>query len=278
MADMKVETAWLPRNEAEARYGFRLYQGGAVPGKDIRVVKTGDWDVEACAGTHLGSTSEVGFVKIVYTERVQDGVERLGYAVGLKALHAVQAQEGLLWKVSETLNAPVDKLDKTVEKTLSELKEARSENKRLLKELAAKESEVGQAQTSEATVEVNGVAIVKRGFGEVIDTNRMIQTATEVIKRNDSTVTLFYGSDGKTCRIMLMAGETAIKKGVNCGTIVKEVAPIMGGGGGGRANFAQGGGTKCDKLSETVQAAEESAKKQLQNNHETRTRESLHNC
>ena len=82
-ANMKIEITWYPRNEAEARYGFRLYQGGAVPGKDIRVVKTGDWDVEACAGTHLGSTLEVGFVKIVYTERVQDGVERLGYAVGL---------------------------------------------------------------------------------------------------------------------------------------------------------------------------------------------------
>ena len=66
-ADMKVTTTWYPRNEAEARYGFRLYQGGAVPGKDIRVVKTGDWDVEACAGTHLRSTLEVGYVKIVYT-------------------------------------------------------------------------------------------------------------------------------------------------------------------------------------------------------------------
>lgn len=263
MDDMKVETVWLPRNEAEARYGFRLYQGGAVPGKDIRVVKTGDWDVEACAGTHLGSTSEVGFVKIVYTERVQDGVERLGYAVGLKALRAVQEQESLLWKVSETLNAPVDKLDKTVEKTLNELKDARSENKRLLKELAAKESAIGQAQTSEAAVEVNGVAIVKRDFGEVIDTNRMIQTATEIIKRNDAAVALFYGSDGKTCRIMLMAGDTAVKKGVNAGQIVKETAPIMGGGGGGRPNFAQGGGTTADKLAEAVSAAEQAVKKQL---------------
>ena len=82
-ANMKVDTTWYPRNEAESRYGFRLYQGGAVPGKDIRVVKTGDWDVEACAGTHLGHTGEVSYVKIIYTERVQDGVERLGYAVGL---------------------------------------------------------------------------------------------------------------------------------------------------------------------------------------------------
>ncbi len=59
LANMRVETSWMPRNEAESRYGFRLYQGGAVPGKDIRVVKTGDWDVEACAGTHLKSTGEM---------------------------------------------------------------------------------------------------------------------------------------------------------------------------------------------------------------------------
>ncbi len=155
-ANMKVETTWYPRNEAESRYGFRLYQGGAVPGKDIRVVKTGDWDVEACAGTHLGHTGEVGFVKIVYTERVQDGVERLGYAVGLKALKAVQEQESLLWKVSEVLTAPIDKLDKTAEKVVKELKEVNVEKRRLIKELAAKESTVGQTQTCEAAVEVDG--------------------------------------------------------------------------------------------------------------------------
>ncbi|MCL5876283.1 MAG: alanine--tRNA ligase [Candidatus Bathyarchaeota archaeon] len=263
-ANMKVETTWLPRNDAEARYGFRLYQGGAVPGKDIRVVKTGDWDVEACAGTHLGSTGEVGFVKIVYTERVQDGVERLGYAVGLKALKAVQDQESLLTKVSEVLNAPVEKLDKTAEKLVKELKEAQLDKRRLIKELAEKESASAQTQTAEAATEIEGVSIVKRDFGEVIDVNRMLTTASEIIKRNDATVTLFYGSDGKTCRLMVMAGEAAVKKGVNAGNVVKEAAPIFGGGGGGRPNFAQGGGTKCDKLAETVQAAEEVVKKQLQ--------------
>jgi alanyl-tRNA synthetase len=262
-ANMKVETTWYPRNEAESRYGFRLYQGGAVPGKDIRVVKTGDWDVEACAGTHLGTTGEVEFVKIVYTERVQDGVERLGYAVGLKALKAVQAQESLLWKVSEVLTAPVDKVDKTAEKVVKELKEANVEKRRLIKELAEKESSVGGAQTCEAAVEVDGISIVKRDFGEIIDVDRMLKTASEIIKKNEATVTLFYGSDGKTCRIMVMAGEAAVQKGVNSGSIVKDVAPIMGGGGGGRPNFAQGGGTICDKLKETVQAAEDTVKKQL---------------
>jgi alanyl-tRNA synthetase len=262
-ANMKVETTWLPRNEAESRYGFRLYQGGAVPGKDIRVVKTGDWDVEACAGTHLGHTSEVGFIKIVYTERVQDGVERLGYAVGLKALKAVQNQEDLLLKVSEALTAPIDKLDKTAEKVVKELKEANLEKRRLIKELAEKESAVGSTQTSEDTLEEDGITIITRDFGEVIDIDRMLRTASEIIKRNEATVTIFYGSDTKTCKLMVMAGETAVQKGINAGSIVKEAAPVFGGGGGGRQSFAQGGGTKPEKLVEAVQTAQEAVKKQL---------------
>jgi alanyl-tRNA synthetase len=262
-ANMKVETAWFPRTEAESRYGFRLYQGGAVPGKDIRVVKTGDWDVEACAGTHLGNTGEVGFVKIVYTERVQDGIERLGYAVGLDALKAVQEQESLLRKVSEVLAAPIDKLDQTTKKIVKELKEANSERRRLIKELAAKECVVGQENTYEDTFEVEGITIVKRDFAEVIDSDRMLRTADEIIKRNEATVALFYGSDGKTCKLIIMAGVIAVQKGVNANQIMKKVASTFGGGGGGRPNFAQGGGTKPEKLKETVRAAEDTIKNQL---------------
>jgi alanyl-tRNA synthetase len=264
LANLRVETAWLSRNEAESRYGFRLYQGGAVPGKEIRVVKTGDWDVEACAGTHLNSTGEIGFIKIVYTERVQDGVERLAYAVGLQALKAVQQQERLLWKVSEVLSAPVEKLDKTAERIAKELKEANAEKRKLIKELAAKESAGFESTaTSEVMQEINGVKLVKRDFQEAIDVNRMVQTANKVIERDEATVTLFYGTDGKTARILVMAGKAALAKGVHAGEVVKAVSPIIGGGGGGRPNFAQGGGTQPEKLQEAVEKAEETIKKQL---------------
>jgi alanyl-tRNA synthetase len=263
LADMQVETAWMPRSEAESRYGFRLYQGGAVPGKDIRVVKTGDWDVEACAGTHLKRTGEIGFLKIVYTERIQDGVERLGYAVGLHALNAVQQQESLLWKVSEMLGAPLEKLDKTAEKLMKELKEANAEKRRLIKELAAKESAIGITEVAGVAQEMDGIRLVKRNFQEEIDVNRMVQTANEIIKRNEATVTLFYGTDGKNARVLVMAGKAAVKKGVKANDVVEAVSPIIGGGGGGKPNFAQGGGTKPEKLQDAVKAAEETIRKQL---------------
>ncbi|MCW4007430.1 MAG: alanine--tRNA ligase [Candidatus Bathyarchaeota archaeon] len=263
LADMPVTTAWMPRSQAEAQYGFRLYQGGAVPGKDIRVVKTGDWDVEACAGTHLKRTGEIGFLKILYTERIQDGVERLVYAVGLYALKAVQQQERLLWKVSEILSAPLEKLDKTAEKLVKELKEANAENRRLIKELAARDSAaLEQPKAAEQTEEIGGVTIVERCFQEV-DVNRIVQTANEIVKRNEAAVALLFAADEKNARVLVMAGKVAVEKGINAGEIVRAAASIIGGGGGGKPNFAQGGGTQPEKLQEAVKTAKEIIKKQL---------------
>lgn len=263
LQNMTVTTAWMPRSEAESRYGFRLYQGGAVPGKEIRVVATGDWDVEACAGTHLKSTGEIGFIKIIHTERVQDGVERLVYSVGIPALKAVQENEKLLWRVSEILNAPLEKLDKTAERLVKELKEANAERRKLIKELAERESAGVGAGKAEEVKEISGLKLVFRDFKEEIDVDRMVQTASEMIKRDDATVAIFYGSNGKNARIMVMAGKTALDKGVNAGEIVREASAIIGGGGGGKPNFAQGGGTKTEQLPEATKKAEETIKKQL---------------
>jgi alanyl-tRNA synthetase len=263
LANMPVTTVWMSRSEAESRYGFRLYQGGAVPGKDIRVVKTGNWDVEACAGTHLKNTGEIGFLKIVYTERIQDGVERLGYAVGIYALKAVQESELLLWKISETLNASIEKLDRTAKKLVKELKEANSEKRKLIKELAAKESVVDTSEATAIVQEIEGITIVKRDFHEKISVDRMVQTANEIVKSNPATITLMYGEDGKNARILVMAGDAAVEKGVNANELVKTIAPIVGGGGGGKPNFAQCGGTQPERIQEAIKTAEETIRKQL---------------
>ena len=263
LRNIPVETAWMSRNEAESQYGFRLYQGGAVPGKEIRVVKTGDWDVEACAGTHLKSTLEIGFLKIVHSERVQDGVERLVYSIGIPAVKVVQRSEQLLMKLSETMNAPVEKLATTAGKLVRELKEGNVERRRLIKELALRDSGSLGTKLGEHAEEVDGITLVTRDFDGSIDVERMVQTANETIRKNDATVSIFYGSDGKNARIMVMAGEAALKKGANAGEIVREASRIVGGGGGGKPNFAQGGGTNVDKLSEAVKGAKTTLLRQL---------------
>lgn len=259
-----VETMWLPRSEAESQYGFRLYQGGAVPGKEIRVVKVGDWDVEACAGTHVRNTGEIGFIKIIRSERIQDGVERLVYAVGIQALRAVQKSEELLWRVSEILNAPLEKLDKTAERLVKELKEVKAERKKLVEKLAKQAVVgVGAEKGVEAVREIGGVRLVIRDFKDELNVDVMVQTANEIIMKDDAAVALFYGSDGKTARLMVMAGRKAVEKGVDAAEIVREASAIIGGGGGGRPNFAQGGGTRPEKLKEALEKVEEVLRKQI---------------
>ncbi|HVO85765.1 MAG TPA: alanine--tRNA ligase [Candidatus Eisenbacteria bacterium] len=262
LRNIPVDVSWMPRNEAENRYGFRLYQGGVVPGKEIRVVRAGDWDVEACAGTHLKNTGEIGFIKIIHSERVQDGVERLEYSVGMSAVRAVQTNERLLRKVSETLTAPIEKLDQTAEKLVKELKEANVERRKFIKELASRESTVDAAASGESE-EVNGVKIVLRNFQDSTDVERMVQTANEIIKKDEAVAVIFYGANEKNARIMVMAGKIAIEKGLNAGEIVRAASAFIGGGGGGSANFAQGGGTHPSKLQEAVKKAKETLKKQI---------------
>jgi len=264
LRSIPVETAWLPRNEAESRYGFRLYQGGAVPGKEIRVVRVGDWDVEACAGTHLKNTDEIGFIKIIHTERVQDGVERLAYSIGIPAVKTVQRNERLLVKLTEALSAPLEKLDKTAEKIMRDLKEANLERRRLIKELAVQESiALGAKAEAEKSKEIGGIRLLIRDFRESIDVDRMVHTASEIVKSSDQTVTIFYGANGTNARILVMAGKGAVERGINANEIAREASAILGGGGGGKTNFAQGGGSEVKMLPKAVKKAEQLLRKQL---------------
>jgi len=211
----------------------------------------------------LKGTGEIGFLKIVHSERVQDGVERLAYSIGIPAIKVVQKNEELLMKISETLNAPLEKLDKTAEKLVKELKEANTERRRFVKEMAVQDSTKLHNDEVVKAKEIAGIKLLIRDFQECIDVDRMVQTANEIIKRDEATVAIFYGSDGRNARMMVMAGKAAIEKGVNANEVVRESAAIIGGGGGGKPNFAQGGGTRTERLVEAIKKAEEAITKKL---------------
>lgn len=252
-----VVTEWLPRDEAEASYGFRLYQGGAVPGKKIRVVKVDDWEVEACAGTHIKNTGEVGFIKILHTARIQDGVERLVYSTGRYAVEASQRNGKLLRKLSGTLDAPLEKLLPTTKRLLREWKEMRREKERLQKTLAAKGATSLQPQKmSEFNVLIGTVDWIS-------DEQGLISTSNEFVKTGANTIAVVGGVIGDNARIAISVGRNAIDIGVTASEIASTSGALLGGGGSGTRSFAQAGGPQKSRLHEALSRVEEDLKRKL---------------
>ncbi|MFW9928785.1 MAG: alanine--tRNA ligase [Candidatus Thorarchaeota archaeon] len=109
------------RDKAEEKYGMEIYQGGAIPSTNLRIVSFKD--DEACSGTHLKSTSEIGFLKIISAERIQDGIVRLSYEIGQDAVERVQKEEALLRNLSSLLKGSFDDLPKKGQKIIEEWKQ-----------------------------------------------------------------------------------------------------------------------------------------------------------
>ena len=120
----------LSREEAEKKYGFRIYQGGVVPEKNLRIISIDKLDHEACGGTHVNKTGEIGFISIIKTKRVQDGVVRLEFVAGDVAVKQLKESEKLLKESCDVLKVKEDELPKKVEELFNKWKEKRKEVKK----------------------------------------------------------------------------------------------------------------------------------------------------
>ncbi|MGD0718237.1 MAG: alanine--tRNA ligase [Thermoplasmata archaeon] len=127
--DRPVKSYFESRTEAERRFGFTLYQGGAVPGRELRIVDIGEFDVEACGGTHCTHTSEVGAIALLGVERIQDGIVRLTYASGERALDIREEHEAVLREAAHRLHVPLEKIPEGIDRLLSEVEASRRAEK-----------------------------------------------------------------------------------------------------------------------------------------------------
>ena len=252
MEGIPVETAWMERGDAEKKYGFRLYQGGVPPGKKIRVVRISDFDVEACAGTHCKNTSEVGPVKILGCERIQDGVERIEFASGIPAIKNIQKMETTLKDSCSVLSVLPDRLPKTVKRFFEEWKEL---NKKLEQQMelfasAKVESLIKKAET------INNVKIVSEISKSDID--ELVALAKTLIK--EENVIAVLGSDKNGGKIVIARSKNV---NIDCSSIIKDAAKIIGGKGGGSKDFAQGGGNLEGNLPNAIKLAKKKIKESL---------------
>ena len=253
----RVICNWMQRDEAEARYGFRLYQGGVIPGKEIRVVEIeGDWDVEACGGTHLANTSEAGLIKILTTERIQDGVERLVYAVGPYALAEVQNMEKKLMKIAETLGSPLDEIVESFKKTVERTRKLRKQ----LDTLRTSTSKQIAQKLMDVAVNVKGVKLVTHSDNEPLDFFFNLGNALAEIDEN--TVAVMFSEKEKM--LVVKAGQKAILKGAHAGKLTSTISKFIGGRGGGQPHFGQGGGGDHLKFKDSFDSIKKALKAQLE--------------
>ncbi len=138
MKQVPVRVREMSRTAAELEYSMRIYQGGAVPGKILRIVIIDGYDVEACGGIHVDNTSKVGFIKMLSSERIQDGVVRLEFKSLENAMSEVQRHESILKEVSDLWGVGYDDIPKTAQRFFNEWKELSKRNKELQAEFVAK--------------------------------------------------------------------------------------------------------------------------------------------
>jgi alanyl-tRNA synthetase len=232
MANQPVDIGIEDRGKAEQKYGFSLYQGGVPPGKDIRVVKVAG-DIEACAGTHCRNTGEVGILKIIRVEHIQDGIERIEFAAGIAAIYYMQHLEGLVTASADTLSVQHDNLPATVTRFFTEWKDLRKDLERMSARLVDLEMQTIESET------IGGIPVVIKRID--LPQKELSAIAGSIAEKGG--VALLAGS-GESVRVVLASGDPR----VNAGDIIGQVCSLLGGKGGGKPTLAQGGGPDANQL------------------------------
>ncbi|MCS7102751.1 MAG: alanine--tRNA ligase [Candidatus Korarchaeum sp.] len=245
MRNLPVRTAWLVRTDAERRHGFTLYQGGVVPDPVLRVVEIEGFNAQACGGTHVLRTGEVGTIKVWRARKIQDGVIRLEFSAGLPAVSKVVEMHQKLKAIAQETGVSEEEVDSAVKSILEELRELRRERRRLMRE--REEELIGKAMRDYERVGAHSLSVVKL---EEVSIDEGIKLADK-LAAGERRVFLLVRVSGDRAELGLLA--TGYEEGeVEVGSMVREVAKQLGGGGGGNWKLGKGSVPK-EKLDEFLE-------------------------
>ena len=248
--NMSVNIESFDRGDAEQKYGFKIYQGGIVPVKSVRIVSIEDFDVEACGGTHVKKTGEIKLVKITRTKRIQDGVVRIEFVSGDTALDYAKQHDVDLARESAEL------------KDKAKLKETRHEQKQELREkLPILVENITACKIGTNNVDETIVVMTEPGkpnfcsaMSEQYDEIFHISLGEKLIEKDPWMVYCGVFEDGDKIRAIIYSGEQ-VGKDKKAGDIAKTVSEVLGGAGGGTQRFAQGGGKDKSKKNDAIEKA-----------------------
>lgn len=259
---LPVETDIMGIDDAKKSGAMALF--GEKYGDKVRVVRMGDFSKELCGGTHVSNTSVIGQFKILSESGVAAGVRRIEAITGDNVKKYYEDVEKKLEDASEILKATPDTVSEHIKKLQEELKAVKSENE-ALKSRQASES-LGDAM--DKVTDIGGISFLAasvdnvdmNGLRELGDKLRTKLEAVAAKKSADGAasngvvIMLMSAADGKVS-LMAMADDNAISHGAHAGNLVKGIAGLVGGGGGGRPNMAQAGGKNPAGIPDALKAA-----------------------
>lgn len=242
-----VDIEVLNTSIAEARNMGAMALFGEKYGNEVRVVKMGDFSLELCGGTHLNNTAEVGMFKIVSEGGVAAGVRRIEATTGRNVYELLNEYEGKMDKITGTLKTSVTDVDAKVEQLFTDYRKLQKDFDELKKKMASGSVEDILAKAEQ----INGFNVISARM-DGIEIDVLKDLGDRLKDRLENAVVVLGSVNEDKVVFLVMAGQDAVAKGAHAGNIIKEVAKVAGGGGGGKPNMAQAGGKDPSKIDEAL--------------------------
>ena len=242
----EVVTEVLPIEEAKKKGAIAMF--GEKYGEVVRVVEMGEVSMEFCGGTHLSNTAKAGMFRIVSEGSVASGVRRIEAVVGRESFAAMMNEREQLRVCASQLKVTPELLSGKIYALQDEIKEY----KRQIEQFKAKESAGGADELLKNAAVVKSVKVVTTTLTEG-DVNALRQLG-DVLRDKDASVVAVIALKGEKLSLLAVCGKEAVAAGVKAGDIIREIAPIVGGKGGGKPDSAMGGGSDVSKVADALNA------------------------
>ncbi|QZY57009.1 alanine--tRNA ligase [Crassaminicella profunda] len=242
--------------EAKKKGATALF--GEKYGEVVRVVTMGDYSIELCGGTHLNNTSQVGLFKIISEGGVAAGIRRIEAVTGHKAYEYINQQELKMKEIAQILKSNPNEIVTKVENLVSELRVAHKEVEILKNKLAK-----GAVDEILATaVEINNIKVIRYKLSG-LDMDSLRKLGDQLKDKLGTGIVVLATEKDNKGNFIAMATEDAVKKGIHAGNMIRQVAKIAGGGGGGKPTMAQAGAKDVSKIDEALEQVMNFVKEQV---------------
>ncbi len=247
---LPVETKIMSIEEAKKTGAMALF--GEKYGDSVRVVNMGEFSKEFCGGTHVKNTGNIMLFKIISESGVAAGVRRIDALTGQAVLDYYANIENMLYEAARTAKSEPAKLNAKIESLLEEIKVLHSENESLKSKLA--NNSLGDVMSN--VKEIKGFNVLATKV-DGVDMNGLRNLGDNLKEKLTNGVIVLASSQEDKVNLIVMATDDAVKNGAHAGNIIKSIAPLVGGGGGGRPNMAQAGGKNPAGIDASLAKVEE---------------------